>query len=95
MIENNENFEVCRKCGGKCCKFMPCMLFPGEVKKMYGIKEFTYDNMLEILKKKEVIIDYWEGDICDDINYCSCDYKMDECECGFDEEPSVFPENFQ
>ena len=68
MIENNENFEVCRKCGGKCCKFMPCMLFPGEVRKMYGIKEFTYDNMLEILKKKEVIIDYWEGDICDCIN---------------------------
>lgn len=33
-------------------------------------------------------------DICDNMNYCDCDYDMDDCECGFDEETNVFPSNY-
>lgn len=33
-------------------------------------------------------------DICDDMNYCDCNYDYDACECGFDEEPSPFPTNY-
>ena len=48
-----ENKEICRECGGKCCKKCGCD---------YSIENFdnwNIDNLQKILKKGEISIVFW------------------------------------
>jgi len=53
-MENNENKELCQKCGGACCKRHPCQVFPCDLKVV---------NVYEVLNllKSGYCFDYWEG----------------------------------
>lgn len=42
--KNHENYELCKKCGGECCRHFPCALFPEDLK----VKKITE----EIIRKK-------------------------------------------
>lgn len=51
-----ENPELCKKCGGSCCKFMPGANFPEDF-------NLPSKEKLEIaLKSGLYTIDWWEGD---------------------------------
>ena len=63
-MQNNENYELCSKCGGRCCKNFGCYISPDEVIKRKG--EISFDIILELLKSGYVAMDWWEGDILED-----------------------------
>lgn len=84
-IENNENPEICKKCGGNCCKHCACEVSTEDFVKRYG--EITPENILKALSEGEWAIDWWEGDIrkdrdCPDLpeltrdNELFCTYYM-------------------
>lgn len=56
MSNNNENFEICSSCNGKCCKYMPGIVSP------FQYKEIT-EELLKSLLENGYQFDYWEGDI--------------------------------
>ena len=57
--ENYLNIEVCKKCGGKCCKSMPGSTYPED------FKEPLLRSIVENLKSGNWAIDWWEGDPTD------------------------------
>lgn len=59
-MKNNESKDLCAKCGGRCCKFMPCHL---SVKDVFGDMAPTIDRLIEFLSKGVYAIDWWEGDV--------------------------------
>jgi Fe-S-cluster containining protein len=51
-----ENKELCKKCGGKCCKDMSGMYAPSD------FKEVTIESMIKSLNTGIYSLDWWEGD---------------------------------
>jgi Fe-S-cluster containining protein len=49
------NSELCKKCGGRCCKSIPGHYIPSEI-------ENLEQTLKEKFKSKEWSIDWWEGD---------------------------------
>ena len=55
-MKNNENFEICSKCNGSCCKLIPGIL---EAHQLINVNEESIREKL----KQGYQFDYWEGDI--------------------------------
>lgn len=68
-MENNENRELCAKCGGECCKSMGCTFSPNDFK-----EEITKNSMIKLLETGLVSIDCYDGDPTKDENDYSGDY---------------------
>lgn len=54
--KNYLNYELCKECGGACCKFMPGECFPED----FG--EPLLENLIEAFESGNWAIDWWEGD---------------------------------
>ncbi len=54
-IDNNENVEACRICGGRCCKRNPGICHPSDFKG-------DWDNMMLALKSQKYTIDSWNDE---------------------------------
>lgn len=50
-----ENKQLCKKCGGRCCKRMGCHYSPED------FKEITYESLKKEIEKGFISIDWWEG----------------------------------
>lgn len=50
--EKTQNPEMCKKCGGMCCKQCGCAYFPEDLG-----EKLSYENLLEFFEKKLIIID--------------------------------------
>lgn len=62
MIPNNENKEICAKCGGQCCKNCGCGFSTKDFK-----GEITKEKILRLLETGAVSVDWWEGDPREDL----------------------------
>ena len=56
MKKNYLNINICKECGGKCCKSMPGSAYPVDFKKPLD------KSLLEAFKLGNWAIDWWEGD---------------------------------
>ena len=65
-IKNNETPEMCKVCGGACCKRQPYTLFPHDI---FGNEEPTVEKLVAFLSTDNYQIDWWEGDLdeCKDL----------------------------
>lgn len=52
---NNENKEICSKCGGACCQALPGINSPQD----FNCSE---KEILEALKSGKYALDYWDGE---------------------------------
>ena len=69
-IENNERLDLCKKCGGRCCKSMACEVSTEDFITRYG--EITKESVATALRDGEWAIDWWEGDIREtDEDFCA------------------------
>ena len=59
MKKNYLNVELCKKCGGKCCKHMSGIAYPEDFKN--PLKE----GLIEAFKSGKWVIDWYEGDPTD------------------------------
>lgn len=53
-MKNNENKEICKKCGGLCCKKMPGIFSPSQFKKT------MFDSLIKGFESKNLAIDWYE-----------------------------------
>lgn len=61
--EPKENCEICKKCGGGCCKAMGCHISP------FDLKEISKESIIALIDESQCIsIDWWEGDPITNIN---------------------------
>lgn len=67
--KNNEDQELCKRCGGKCCQTIGCELFPQDVKKWFNADNITEDMIIKLLESGYVTIDYYEQDIRTEFGY--------------------------
>ena len=56
MKKNFLNVEMCKKCGGKCCKQMPGSAYPEDFKKPLS------KSLLKAFESGNWAIDWWESD---------------------------------
>lgn len=66
-MKKMENKQLCKECGGRCCKRMGCHYSPED------FKEITYESLKKEIEKGFISIDWWEGnpfenEIDDDID---------------------------
>lgn len=54
-----ENKEICKKCGGECCKSMGCHFSPDDFLKNGG--KITFEILKEKIEEGNISIDWWEG----------------------------------
>jgi len=59
-----ENKKICKKCGGKCCKMLPCMCLPED----FNLKTGN-EKLVSALKSGEYCIDWWGGNPSSDKKY--------------------------
>ena len=57
-----ENLEMCKQCGGKCCKHFGCEISPEDFKN--GV---TYENIKKKIDEGLISIDWWEGNVFEEI----------------------------
>lgn len=69
VTSNNECSDVCRKCGGICCKRMGCEIYPQDVKHWFGTDIITFEMIVKMLDSEYIQLDWWEGDIRDEFGY--------------------------
>lgn len=50
-----ENYEICKQCGGLCCRSGGCCISPDQ------FKEFNKENLKALLFTGMVVIDWWDG----------------------------------
>lgn len=56
----NENLEVCKKCGGKCCRNMPGTYSPED---LFKGEEITKESIKRLIMESDYLsIDRWEAD---------------------------------
>ena len=58
----NEDLELCKKCGGKCCQQYPCHYSPDD------FVDLSYDGLKAEIEKGYISIDWWEGDADSTLN---------------------------
>lgn len=68
-IENNENKDVCKKCGGKCCKNSPCEFAPFQILDDKSDIPLI-DQLIKFLECGKYAIDCWDGDVYGKDRYC-------------------------
>lgn len=56
--------ELCKKCGGECCKLFPGAYFPGD----YGFEEITVEKLVAAFRTEKVAVDF-AGYSPDDMYY--------------------------
>ena len=61
-IQRNETPELCKECGGACCKRHPCTCFPHDV---FGDKTPSPQRLIDFLESDNYQIDWWEGDLAE------------------------------
>lgn len=50
------NTEICKRCGGSCCKSLGCHISP------FDLKEITFESIISLIDESGCIsIDWWEG----------------------------------
>lgn len=54
-MKKMENKQLCKECGGNCCKRMGCHYSPDD------FKEITYESLKKEIEKGFISIDWWEG----------------------------------
>ena len=55
--QEKENIEVCKRCGGGCCKAMGCHISP------FDLKTISIESIISLIEESGCIsIDWWEGD---------------------------------
>ncbi len=59
MNKNYLNEEICRACGGKCCKVFPGCYFPEDFGKPLKAE------LKSAIISGNIAIDWWEGDVAD------------------------------
>lgn len=79
VTESNENYEGCKKCGGRCCMNMGCEIFPQDVKKWFNTTIITKEIIFKMLNTGMVQVDWWEGDVRDEFNYPYEAFEEMEC----------------
>ena len=70
IITENTESEYCKSCGGRCCKNMPCEIYPQDVVKWAGlnsVEEITPEHIIYLLNTGFVAMDWWDGDVVDDV----------------------------
>ena len=50
-----EDLEICKECGGICCKRMGCHYSPKD------FKDLSFDGLKKEIEKGNISIDWWEG----------------------------------
>lgn len=60
LMNNNENFEICKRCGGGCCKSYGCFYSPKD------FKDLSYEALKELIEKGNISIDSFDIDLNDD-----------------------------
>ena len=55
-MDGFENRNLCRACGGICCKNLPGIVYPEDV------RQPMFDNLLIMLTSGNYAIDWWEDD---------------------------------
>lgn len=73
-----ENYEICKKCNGSCCRSGGCIIAPQQ------FKEFNIDVLKEIMSTNIVTIDWWEGDPREDKDEFARAYYLRMRETGDD-----------
>jgi hypothetical protein len=58
---NNENFEICSACGGKCCKNIPGNAYPEDFGFHNKSEEEIRDALTEMFSSGNWQIDWWDG----------------------------------
>lgn len=59
-MKKNENLEVCKKCGGLCCKNMPGTYSPDD---LFGTKQIESQDIEKLIMESDYLsIDRWEAD---------------------------------
>jgi len=56
MINKYLNTNICKQCGGSCCKFMGCHFSPED------FQELSFESLKNEINKGHISIDWWEGD---------------------------------
>ena len=55
-MKTYQNKDICTKCGGRCCKYLPGGVSPAD------LTEVTKESLLRLLQTGKYAIDWWEGD---------------------------------
>ena len=58
--KNYLDIDICKKCGGRCCKSMPGSAYPEDFKKPLS------ESLLSAFKSRNWAIDWWDGDPTDE-----------------------------
>ena len=53
--------DICRKCGGKCCKGMPAPYTPRDIRRRFPAATLQ-ESVRLALETDTISIDWWEGD---------------------------------
>lgn len=59
--ERHTNFEICKACGGYCCKHVPGIYHPKDIERIYG-EPISSDIILKMFMEGKTAVDLYEGD---------------------------------
>lgn len=57
-MKRYENIELCKKCGGECCKRIPGIYYPEDFGKT---KEEIFNNLKKAFEEGYTAIDWWDN----------------------------------
>jgi hypothetical protein len=60
-LENNENFDICSACGGKCCQNMPGNAHPADFGFESLPEEEISERLTQMFASGDWQIDWWDG----------------------------------
>lgn len=55
--DTHANYDICKDCGGKCCKAVPCGLSPKQITS-FGY-ELSEESLTKCLDSGDYALDYW------------------------------------
>jgi hypothetical protein len=64
-----ENYEICSKCNGMCCRSGGCIISPDQ------FEEFNKDVLKALIFSGIVMIDWWDGDPREDFDENPTEYE--------------------
>ena len=54
------DYEICKECGGRCCKRLPGTCHPSDIRKLFPAKTLK-KSVLLALNSNNFCVDWWEG----------------------------------
>lgn len=57
-MKKYEDIEICKKCGGNCCKRMPGIYYP---KDFGNTEKEIFDNLKKAFRKGYTAVDWWDN----------------------------------